>query len=85
MTTNELEATTVDKKTMKKRAKHFLKKQKSGSATPMKPESKLMKIQKSMALKHHQQYKSVPVVEVVCLDLLFSLSINISQKSLVSQ
>ncbi|CAF4514045.1 unnamed protein product [Rotaria socialis] len=63
LTTNEMEATTVDKKAMRKRVKHFLKKQKSTSGTPMKPESKLTKIQKTMAIKHHQQYQSVPLIE----------------------
>jgi hypothetical protein len=64
LTTNETETTIVDKKSMKKRVKHFLKKQKSASGTPMKPESKLSKIQKSMMGKH-QQYQSVPIVEAV--------------------
>jgi hypothetical protein len=58
---------------MKKRVKHFLKKHKSGSGTPMKPESKLSKIQKSMMGKHHQQYQSVPVTEEVCLNLFYRL------------
>ena len=48
---------------MKKRMKHFLKKHKSVSGTPMKPESKLSKIQKSMMAR--QQYQPVPVIEVV--------------------
>ncbi len=65
LTTNEIETTIVDKKTMKKRVKHFLKKQKSASGTPMKPESKLSKIQKSMMGKHIQQYQSVPLIEEV--------------------
>jgi hypothetical protein len=65
-TTNETETTIVDKKTMKKRVKHFLKKQKSASGTPMRPESKLSKIQKSMMGKHIQQYQSVPIIEEVC-------------------
>lgn len=43
--------------------KHFLKKHKSLSGTPMKPESKLSKIQKSMMAR--QQYQPVPVIEVV--------------------
>ncbi|CAF0934963.1 unnamed protein product [Rotaria sordida] len=63
LTTNEISTEPVDKKTMRKRVKHFLKKQKSASGTPMKPESKLMKLQKSMAAKHHHQYQSVPVTE----------------------
>jgi hypothetical protein len=73
LTTNETETTIVDKKTMKKRVKHFLKKHKSASGTPMKPESKLSKIQKSMMGKHIQQYQSVPIIEEVRQDqdLLF--------------
>ncbi len=66
LTTNEIETTVVDKKTMRKRVKHFLKKQKSASGTPMKPESKLAKIQKSMMGKHIPQYQSVPIIEEVC-------------------
>jgi hypothetical protein len=62
LTTNETETTIVDKKTMKKRVKHFLKRK----GTPMKPESKLAKIQKSMMGKHIPQYQSVPVIEEVC-------------------
>jgi hypothetical protein len=65
-TTNEIETTIVDKKTMRKRVKHFLKKHKSASGTPMRPESKLSKIQKSMMAKHIQQYQSVPIIEEVC-------------------
>jgi hypothetical protein len=57
----------VDKKAMRKRVKHFLKKQKSASGTPMKPESKLSKVQKTMMGRHHQ-YQSVPV-EVVRLNI----------------
>jgi hypothetical protein len=38
LTTNETETRIVDKKIMKKRVKHFLKKQKSASGTPMKTE-----------------------------------------------
>jgi len=67
ITTNEIETTIVDKKTMRKRVKHFLKKQKSASGTPMKPESKLSKIQKSMMGKHIHQYQSVPLIEEVRL------------------
>ncbi len=52
LTTNETETRIVDKKIMKKRVKHFLKKQKSASGTPMKTEQKLSKIQKSMMEKH---------------------------------
>jgi hypothetical protein len=52
LTTNETQTTIVDKKTMKKRVKYFLKKQKSARGTPMKTESKLSKIQKSMMEKH---------------------------------
>ena len=55
----------VDKKSMKKRVKHFLKKQKSAHGTPMRPESKLSKIQKSMMGKQIQQYQSVPLIEEV--------------------
>jgi hypothetical protein len=74
ITTNETETTIVDKKSMKKRAKQFLKKQKSASGTPMKPESKLSKIQKSMMGKHpHHQYQSVPIVEAVRFNLLFCI------------
>ncbi|CAF3822313.1 unnamed protein product [Adineta steineri] len=62
LTTNETDTTIVDKKSMKKRVKHFLKKHK-GRGNPMKPESKLAKIQKSMMGKHHQQYQSVPVID----------------------
>ena len=51
---------------MKKRVKHFLKKQKSATGTPMRPESKLSKIQKSMMGKN-QQYQSIPIVEAVSL------------------
>jgi hypothetical protein len=58
----------VDKKAMRKRVKHFLKKQKSASGTPMKPESKLSKVQKTMMGRHHQ-YQSVPVIEVVRLHI----------------
>lgn len=65
LTTNELETSVVDKKSVKKRMKHFLKKQKTSSGTPMKPESKLSKIQKSMMGKHIQQYQSVPIIEEV--------------------
>ncbi len=36
LTTNETETTIVDKKTMKKRVKYFIKKQKSASGTPIK-------------------------------------------------
>jgi hypothetical protein len=64
-TTNETETTVIDKKSMKKRVKHFLKKQKTASGTPMRPESKLSKIQKSMMAKHIQQYQSVPIIEEV--------------------
>ena len=64
-TTDETETNIVDKKSMKKRVKHFLKKSKSASGTPMKPESKLSKIQKSMMGKHIQQYQSVPIIEEV--------------------
>ena len=64
LTTDEI-STTPDKKTMRKRVKHFLKKHKSVSGTPMKPESKLSKIQKSMMSKQHQ-YQPIPLIEVVC-------------------
>lgn len=75
LTTNETEATVSDKKSMKKRAKHFLKKQKSGGGAPMKRESKLAKIQKSISGKHQQQYQSVPIVEVVRFNFTFDMSI----------
>ncbi|CAF3351203.1 unnamed protein product [Rotaria sp. Silwood1] len=68
LTTNEISTETVDKKTMRKRVKRFLKKQKSASGTPMKPESKLMKIQKTMAAKHHQQYPTATITEEVCFN-----------------
>ena len=71
LTTNETETTIVDKKSMKKRVKHFLKKTKSASGTPMRPESKLSKIQKSMMGKHHHQYQSVPIIEAVSFDISF--------------
>lgn len=64
LTTSETEVTVPDRKSMRKRMKHFLKKHK-GSGTPMKPESKLSKIQKSMMGKHHQHYESVPLLEEV--------------------
>jgi hypothetical protein len=38
---------------------------KSAGGTPMKPELKLAKIQKSMMGKHIQQYQSVPIIEEV--------------------
>ncbi|CAF1425575.1 unnamed protein product [Adineta ricciae] len=62
LTTNETETTIVDRKSMKKRVKHFLKKHK-GNGTPMKPESKLAKIQKSMMGKNLQEYRSIPLME----------------------
>ena len=65
LTTDETETTVVDKKGMRKRVKHFLKKSKSSTGTPMKPESKLSKIQKSMMGKHTPQYQSVPIIEEV--------------------
>ena len=61
--TNENEIEIIDKKTMRKRIKHFLKKRKP-SGTSIKPESKLVKIQKAL-LKCQQQYQSVLGKEVV--------------------
>ena len=71
LTTNETEATIIDKKSVKKRVKHFLKKHKSGNGTPMKPESKLSKIQKSMMGKNSHQYQSVPVMDEVRLRIFY--------------
>ncbi|CAF1637643.1 unnamed protein product [Adineta ricciae] len=53
----EDETKAVDKKTMKKRIKNFLKKH-NLSHSPMKTESKLSKIQK-LILKSHQSYQSL--------------------------
>lgn len=64
LTTDEV-TTPTDKKAMRKRVRHFLKKHKSVSGAPMKPESKLSKIQKSMMSKQHQQYQPIPLIEVV--------------------
>ena len=75
-TTNELETKIVDKKSMRKRVKHFLKRQKTASGTPMRPESKLAKIQKSMMSKQTQQYQSVPIIEEVRIERIFTLKIS---------
>ncbi|CAF1161705.1 unnamed protein product [Rotaria sp. Silwood1] len=60
LTKNETEIKVIDKKTMRKRVKQFLKKCKS---PVIKPESKLEKIQKAI-LKISQYYQSVPVNQV---------------------
>ncbi len=60
VTTNEIQPIIIDKKTIRKRIKHFLKKYKSSN----KSESKLSKIQRTF-LKNDSLYQSVIINEVV--------------------
>ncbi|CAF0790229.1 unnamed protein product, partial [Didymodactylos carnosus] len=67
LTTDETSTTdkTSSKKSVRKKVKNFLKKQKTFSDTPMKPESRLAKIQRSIAGHHYQR---VPVVEMTAVE-----------------
>ncbi|CAF0920234.1 unnamed protein product [Rotaria sordida] len=64
LTKNEIETKIVDKKTMRKRVKQFLKKCKSST---IKSESKLEKIQKAF-LKDQQYYQNVLVNQVTIVE-----------------
>jgi len=64
VTTNEIQPIIIDKKTIRKRIKHFLKKYKSSDKS-IKSESKLSKIQRTF-LKNDSLYQSVIINEVVC-------------------
>jgi hypothetical protein len=63
VTTNEIQPIIIDKKTIRKRIKHFLKKYKSSDKS-IKSESKLSKIQRTF-LKNDSLYQSVIINEVV--------------------
>ncbi|CAF3639300.1 unnamed protein product [Adineta steineri] len=65
-TVSQTDKIKTDKKTMRKRVAHFFKKSKSFSI-PMKSESKLAKIQKSM-LRCQQQYENIIGNEVIIED-----------------
>ncbi len=63
-TTNEIQSMVmIDKKTIRKRIKHFLKKYKSSDKS-IKSQSKLAQIQK-IFLKNQSQYQSIIINEVV--------------------